>query len=248
MALDPVSEKVNTFADDLVVVMERLNRSLQNVLAESMTAADVINAETLLNSQPAFINALRDAGYYDLAADYIAQFEEIPEESLSLFKKLKLPAPEFTTVDNELFRQLAENDFSRFVAIGEQAMTELRQGLVSDAIAARPFSEMVEAVRAATVGVDGKGSPLSNHAYTHANTAISEFNGTVAQKAGESIGFDGDDDLWEVVGVLDEVTRDVCVDALNDPVRTRAEWEAAGYWGGAPGGWNCRHILVPYIG
>lgn len=247
---DKIDGMVEGFAKSLAVVMRRLDRELQSVIAPAATASQVFNASVLSNpeTQAAMIQALRDSGYMDLAASFIGQFEQIPGEVSTLFDSLNLPAPKFTTADAELFRQLSNNDFTRFLDIGESAVNELRTALVADAVAGVPFADMVERVNAATVGIDGKNSPLANHAFTHANTAVLEFSGQAAQAAGESIGFDGPDSLWQVVGPDDSVTRDVCLAALAEPIRTKQEWQDAGYWGGTPGGWNCRHILVPFVG
>jgi hypothetical protein len=141
---------------------------------------------------------------------------------------------------------LAKMDLDQFNNIGVSAMNELRLTLVQNAVSsATPLSEMVNAIAAATVGFDGKGSPLSNHASAHADTAINTFNGEVNIKAAESFGHDKPTDRWRVFGPNDAKTRDICQHALSEPVRTRQEWEDAGYWGGSPGGWRCRHRFRP---
>jgi hypothetical protein len=247
MPLIKADQQIDEFATALDKVMKRLEKSLLDVVGGATSATEVFDATVLLNSQPAMIEALRDSGYFALAEEHVATFAEIPPETIDAFKRRGLPAPEFSTVDRQDFRALAQMNLDQFNNIGVSAMNELRLGLVQNAVAGSNFSAMVEAVRAATVGVDGKGSPLSNHAYTHANTSILNFQGETLIKAGESIGFDSATDKWEVVGPLDGATREVCQNALANPVRTQEQWEAAGYWGGTPGGWNCRHQLFPYF-
>lgn len=247
MPLIKADQQIDDFAIALDKVMIRLEKNLLNVVGGATSATELFDATVLLNSQPAMIEALRESGYFALAEEHISTFQAIPPETIEAFKRRGLPTPEFSAVDRQDFRALAKMDLSQFNNIGVSAMNELQLGLVQNAVSAVPFSTMVESVRAATVGVDGKGSPLSNHANTHANTSILNFQGEVLKDAGESIGFDGDDDLWEAVGPSDAVTRDVCVAALNNPVRTRAQWIEADYWGGTPGGFNCRHQLFPFF-
>lgn len=247
MPLIRADQQIDDFAIALDKVMKRLENNLLNVLGLATSVTEVFDATVLLNSQPAMIEALRESGYFALAEEHVATFADIPPETIEAFSRRGLPTPEFTAIDRQDFRALAKMDLKQFNNIGISAMNELQLGLVQNAVSATPFSTMVEAVRAATVGVDGKGSPLSNHAFTHANTSILNFQGEVLKDAGESIGFDGDDDLWEAVGPLDGVTRDVCVAALNNPVRTRSQWQAVDWWGGAPGGHNCRHQLFPFF-
>lgn len=247
MPLIKADQQIDDFGLALDKVMKRLEKSLLDVVGGATTATEVFDATVLLNSQPAMIEALRDAGYFSLAEEHVSTFAEIPKEAIDAFKRRGLPAPEFTTVDKADMRALAQMDLDQFNNIGVSAVSQLRLGLVQNAVAGSGFSAMVDAVRAATVGVDAKGSPLSNHAYTHANTSILNFQGETLIKAGESIGFDSEDDLWEVVGPLDGATREVCQNALANPVRTQEQWQSAGYWGGTPGGWNCRHQLFPFF-
>ena len=242
-----VEKQITSFGDALATVMVRLEKNLLDVLGGATSATEVFDATVLLNSQPAMIEALREAGYFALAEQHVATFEAIPTATIEAFKRRGLPTPEFSTVDKADMTALAQMDLDQFNNIGISAMNELRLTQVQNAVSAVPFSTQVEAIRAATVGVDVAGSPLSNHAFTHANTSILNFQGETVIKAAESVGVDSDDDLWEVSGVSDDRTRDVCLNALANPIRTRKEWEDAGYWGGTPGGWNCRHQLFPHF-
>jgi hypothetical protein len=244
----PLDQQIDDFGRSLDKVMRELEKSLLDVIGGATSSKDIFDSTALLNSQPAMIEALRTSGYFTLAEEHVATFAAIPKDTIAAFKARDLPLPEFTTVDKEAMTALAQMDLDQFNNIGVSAMNELRLGMVRNAVSGAPFSTMVESVRAATIGLDKKGSPLANYAYTHANTSILNFQGEVMQQAGVSVGFTEDDDLWEVEGVLDGVTRDICVSALNNPIRTKAEWQSAGYWGGSPGGWNCRHQLFPYFG
>ena len=231
------------FARELAKVMAGLESGVLQILIDAQTAgaAGAVDAAAILNSRPAMLQALADAGYYDLATAHVALYGDTPALVSSAFKASKLPPPQFSTVSAETFAGLASLDLEIFGAVGDRALSELRLGLYRQTIAGLPMSELVKTLKAATVGLDGKGSPLSNHSWTHANTAILNFQGEVLREAGESIGAEN----WEVVGPIDDLTRDVCVDALADPVRTQLEWIEADYWGGTPGGWNCRHQLFP---
>jgi hypothetical protein len=236
------------YAKELAKVMADLEAGLIDIVAGSRTAAGEYNALVILNSRARMLKTLDDSGYNKLSETYVGQFERIPSIVSKSFTSQNIPSPKYGTNDATVFRGLASVDLDNFAAIGEKALEDLRLGLYRQAIAAEPLSNLVKTIRASTVGVDGKGSAMANHAYTHANTAILNFQGEAIRIAGESIGFDSDDSLWEVVGPDDGSTRDVCESALANPVRTKAEWVAAGYWGGAPGGWNCRHQLFPFFG
>ena len=234
------------FAKNLVKVMRELESGVLQIIMRSASAggADAFDAAVLLNSRPAMLKALQDAGFYDLANEHVALYGDTPALAKKAFNARLLPPPQFTTVSAETFAGLAKLDLQTFSAIGEKAVDDLRLGLYRQAVSGMPLEELTKTLKASTVGVSKKGSPLSNYSKTHANTAILNFQGEVLREAGESIGAE----FWEVVGPDDDVTRDVCDDALSNPVRTQKDWIAAGYWGGTPGGWNCRHQLFPYFG
>lgn len=244
MPLTKVDAAAEKYASDLSKVLSELEANVINVLGKAKEKEDKLNAAMILNSRGEMLQALRDAGYTNLANEHIAKYPGIVEAVKKDFGTRGLPQAKFSSVATETFKNIAQADLESFSAIGTKAMDDLRLELYRQAISSKPFSEMINTIRASTVGVDGKGSPLKNYSYTHANTAILKFSGEVIREAGEEIGAD----KWEVVGVLDEVTRDECREALSDPVRTEKEWQSAGYWGGSPGGWNCRHSLYPYFG
>ena len=235
------------YAKDLAKIMGELEVEVVSFM-RGAGATTTEAAATVLNSRPAFIQMLSDSGYNELSSGYVAQFGEVPGQVSKAFAVMALPPPQYSTVSAETFSGLARIDLQNFSAIGTKAMDDLRLGLYRQTIGGDNFKNIVKTIKAGTTGIDGKGSPLSNHSYTHANTSILNFNGEVTREAGESIGFGEDGSEWEVVGPNDGATRDVCQAALADPIRTKAEWIAAGYWGGSPGGWNCRHELFPHIG
>ena len=84
-----------------------------------------------------------------------------------------------------------------------------------------------------------------NHAQTWTTTSTSglyrESNTLLAQDNGL--------EKFEYVGVLDDRTRDFCIDALSMPPMTIDEWNAQKNGQIEPvsiygGGYNCRHSLV----
>ena len=245
MAFDIIDSQIVTFEQSLSTVMKKLEKNLIDLVGSSATAQQLFDANVLLNSEATMITALQDAGYFSLAEEHISAFAKIPAAVKASYAAEGFPLVEFTALQKADMTALAQMNLEQFNNIGVSAMNELRLGLVQNAVSALPLSSMVDAVAAATVGVAANGSPLSNYAATHARTAINTFNGEVNIKAAESFGHDKPTDRWRVRGPNDAKTRDVCSKALTEPIRTRQEWEDAGYFGGSPGGWNCRHRFRP---
>lgn len=222
------------FARDLDKVLRDLDKRIVAIL-NGATKGGQVEASLLLNSKPAMIQALRDAGYYELAAQHAASYEGAVDALTEAFSDRKLPPPKFSGADVTTMQQLATADIAGLAIIGEYALDNLRLSLYKGAVGGSSFKDLVASISDA---IDG---PLKNHAYTYANTAQLNFSGEILRQAGESLGAE----RWEVIGPNDGLTREVCVNALRNPIRTTDEWKSAGYFGGTPGGWNCRHQLFP---
>lgn len=233
---------VKTFGRDLSKVLGELEKRLVDFLAGARTAQGTVDAAIILNSRASMIQALNEAGFTELAQAHVNRYPNLANDIKgALAGTRNFPKPVLTKASAETLGGLARIDLDEFAKIGEGAIDELRLTLYRQAVGNQQFSAMVNTIKAATVGLDAKGSPMARHAFTHANTAVLQFQGEVIREVGENLGAD----KWEVVGPDDDVTRDVCQDALADPIRTEKEWQADNYWGGAPGGWNCRHQLIP---
>ena len=245
MARQPVlkfSDKaISTFGRDLSQVLGELESQITSILSGATTGGE-IDATIILNSKPAMLQALTDSGYTALAQEHVNKYPGLASDIKSYLSGLSnFPEPILTEASAATFQGLARIDLEQFAKIGEQATDELRLSLYRQAVGNQPFNIMVDTVKQATVGLDGKGSPMANHAYAHANTAVLKFQGEVIREVGEELGAD----RWEVVGPLDDKTREACRNALANRVRTKKQWQEAGYFGGAPGGWSCRHQLFP---
>jgi hypothetical protein len=232
-----------TFEKQMLQVLRELEKEVLGIVSSTQTARNVFDSAALLNSRPEMIKALQTSGYTAAVGEYVATYKDVPGEVKAGFVAASIPSPKYVAADAQLFKTIASADLEAFGLIGVRAMDELRLGLYRQAVSGAPFSQMVEAVRAATVGTSVTGSPLRNYAYTYANTAHLSFSGEVIIQAGESIGAE----QYEVVGPLDGKTRQVCQDALANPIRPTGDWRMIGYWGGTPGGWNCRHVLYPVV-
>ena len=198
--------QADRFTRDLDKVLRGLDRRIIDIL-NGATSGGEIEAALILNSRPAMIQALRDSGYYALAEQHAASYEGAVEALNEAFKDRKLPAPKFSGADVTTMKQLAAADIEGLAVIGESAIDELRLSLYRNAVGGSSFPVLVSMVAAKLEG------PLRKHAYTYANTAQLNFSGEILRQAGESLGAE----YWEVVGPLDELTRDECVDALTDP-------------------------------
>ncbi|MDF1581579.1 MAG: hypothetical protein P1P74_12515 [Desulfuromonadales bacterium] len=223
------------FATGLEKVMREMDNRVVDLLAGARIEGGVVDATTILNSKAQMIGALKQAGFDELVNDHAKGYAAIVAKAKEVIAKDGGDVSKFTAIEAGTLRQLAVADVQGFNALADKTIDELRLNLYRTALSGQPFSKLVGIVS------DTLENKLKKHAYTYANTTQLQFSGETVRVMGEALGAD----RWEVVGPSDEVTRDVCIDALADPIRTKAEWIAADYFGGTPGGYNCRHQLVP---
>ncbi len=244
MPLKAVDNAAETYAKDLEKVLADLDKRLVSILRSTIiTGTDTFDATAILTAREIMLEEMIAAGYLDIANKFLAEYPDIKAGVERSLAAAGIPNAVFTTVDNLTFQQISLADFEAFEILGAKAMDDLRQGLYRMAVQGNSFDQMVDAIRESTIGTTAKGTPLANFSRTHANTAALRFANNVSVAAGERLGTDE----FEVVGPLDAATRDICLDALSDPIRTKQEWIDAGYWADR-GGWNCRHILRPFFG
>jgi len=223
------------FAASLEKVMGEMDNRVVDLLAGAKIEGGIVDATTILNSKAQMISALQGAGYGELVNDHAKGYTTIVAKVKEVIAKEGGDVTKFTAAEAGTLQQIALADVQGLNAVAEKTVDELRLNLYRSALSGQPFSKLVENVRET---LDGK---LKKYAYTYANTANLQFSGETVRVMGEAL----DADIWEVIGPDDEVTRDECSEALADPVRTKDEWIAADYWGGTPGGYNCRHQLIP---
>lgn len=241
-----IDTALELYERSLVRVMTEFQARVIDIAGNSRIGArDEFNTATFALNKNEMVLALRESGYNEIAQTLVSTYPEITGEVKGVIRSVGGPDFKYSQIDRDTFKQIAGVDLSKFNDLGRSGVSELHFQLFNQAVVSAPFSDMVEAIRAAS-GV------MTNAAKTQANTALLSFSGQAMITAGEEVGFDGPDSMWKVQGPSDSITRDVCVNALNNPLRTRAEWESAasdwpgsGYFGGSPGGWNCRHWLVP---
>lgn len=229
---DQFSAKLKRELDVVTTELE----ALLNAIMLTTVIDGKVNPDLMLRAQGEMMLALQASGYVDLVRKHGASYEVIAGDILQRLTKAGVPNPKFGPEAAQTLTQISLVDMQALGETGENIIKELNRSLYFSALSELPFNELVKQIEKST----GK---LSSYAYTYANTASLKFSGEMARIIGEEV----EADKWRVTGPLDETTREECRRALRNPVRTKQEWIDADYWGGTPGGWNCRHILEPVV-
>jgi len=145
MPLKTVDAAVEEYAKSLSKVLGELERNITDVLASTLKSeSDVYNAAALLNSRGAMLQALKDAGYVELANEHVAKYPNIVKAVKKDFDVKGFPPVELSTASIETFKQIAAADLEAFNIIGKTAVDDIRLELYRGALANKPFSQMVD--------------------------------------------------------------------------------------------------------
>lgn len=142
---------------------------------------------------------------------------------------------EFTgAVTEETLLSLVKLDRSTFMSqvgtMGEQVIDETIKGVIGN----KTTAEITESILSGSGGVLRK-----DQAKTIANTALNTFERTVTSEMSR---FDPDDATYVYQGIIDDKTRDICLEMMSAGALTRDQIDAR--YAGAfidGGGFNCRH-------
>ena len=151
-------------------------------------------------------------------------------------------------VDPDVLGTMTNFNFSRFNN-GASATSQVLSDMLFQSMSTRlNRAEFIEKIQATVVGeVDKRGNPLGRHAKTWATTALTQFEGDYVQSVTDVSLIGG----WYYSGTLISTSRDFCAsrvgryftdeeireDIANNPLGNSSM--------SLPGGWNCRHRLLP---
>jgi len=142
---------------------------------------------------------------------------------------------EFTgAVTEETLLSLVKLDRATFISqintMGEKVVDEAIKGVVGN----KTTAQITESILSGSGGVLRK-----DQAKTLANTALNTFERTVTS---EMARFDTEDATYVYQGIIDDKTRDICLEMMSAGALTRSEIDSR--YAGAfidGGGFNCRH-------
>ncbi len=140
----------------------------------------------------------------------------------------------FGAVTEESLQALVNIDKSYFLGESKNLANTLKQQLARGVIAGATENELKQGI------LEGFGGVLrSDQAKTLANTSLNSYSRQVTELMAESM---PEDTKYYYQGVVDERTRDICLDMVGAGEMTKAEIDSAypsTFTDG--GGFNCRH-------
>ena len=185
----------------------------------------------------------------------VRDYDQIVNSFMEEFGQLNIPDKfkSLTEVDLLTINQLKFQSFSGFEEIANRYLTEISANVYQNAIAGKPFNEMVKDIRGLITGdVDIRGRSMSTYASQIAHDSVMQFDGQFTVFKAKEAGLD----KYKYTGTLVRDSRDHCkihVGKTYTEEQIRAIWQ--GSWAGKSegdpfivrGGYRCRHTWLPVV-
>ena len=185
----------------------------------------------------------------------VRDYDQIVNSFMEEFGQLNIPDKfkSLTEVDLLTINQLKFQSFSGFEEIANRYLTEISANVYQNAIAGKPFNEMVKDIRGLITGdVDRRGRSMSTYASQIAHDSVMQFDGQFTVFKAKEAGLD----KYKYTGTLVRDSRDHCkthVGRTYTEEQIRSIWQSswAGKSEGDPfivrGGYRCRHTWIPIV-
>jgi len=193
---------------------------------------------------------------YRIQADTLVRdYDQIVNSFMEEFGELNIPDKfkSLTEADLITINQLKFQSFSGFEEIANRYLTEINANVYQNAIAGKPFNEMVKDIRGLITGdVDRRGRSMSGYASQIAHDSVMQFDGQFTVYKAKEAGLD----KYKYTGTLVRDSRDHCrlhIGKTYTEERIREIWQ--GSWAGKSegdpfivrGGYRCRHTWIPIV-
>jgi len=193
---------------------------------------------------------------YRIQADTLVRdYDQIVNSFMEEFGELNIPDKfkSLTEADLITINQLKFQSFSGFEEIANRYLTEINANVYQNAIAGKPFNEMVKDIRGLITGdVDRRGRTMAGYASQIAHDSVMQFDGQFTVYKAKEAGLD----KFKYTGTLVRDSRDHCRLHLGKTYteeRIREIW--SGNWAGKSegdpfivrGGYRCRHTWLPIV-
>jgi hypothetical protein len=194
-----------------------------------------------------------DETYRTTADNLVRDYDQIVNEFMEEFGGLDIPDKfkSLTKVDLLTINQLKFQQFAGFEDLANRYLNEISSQVYQNAIAGKPFNEMVKDLRGLITGdVDRRGRPMSTYASQIAHDSVMQFDGQFTVYKSKEAGLN----KFKYTGTLVTDSRPHCVTHLNKVYteeQIRSIWQ--GSWAGKSegdpftvrGGYRCRHTWLP---
>jgi len=238
----------------------QIKKTLENLEADIISGISKATNEDNILTTKISIDLRKDLKQYmeqyRIDTDTLVRdYDQIVNSFMEEFGQLNIPDKfkSLTEVDLLTINQLKFQSFSGFEEIANRYLTEISANVYQNAIAGKPFNEMVKDIRGLITGdVDRRGRSMSTYASQIAHDSVMQFDGQFTVFKAKEAGLD----KYKYTGTLVRDSRPHCrthVGRTYTEEQIRAIWQ--GSWAGKSegdpfivrGGYRCRHTWIPIV-
>ena len=232
--------------------LEDLEARIVSQISTLTEGADVVSTQIAIDLRTDLKRYI-DETYRTTADSIVREYDQIVQEFMEEFGELNIPEKfkSLTKADLLTINQLKFQSFQGFEDIASRYLNEISSQVYQNAIAGKPFNDMVKDLRGLITGeVDRRGRPMSTYASQIAHDSVMQFDGQFTVYKSKEAGLD----KFKYTGTLVGDSRPHCVTHLNKVYteeQIRSIWQSswAGKSEGDPftvrGGYRCRHTWLP---
>ena len=232
-------------------------------ISKAVSKEDIITTQIAIQLRPQLKNYI-ESTFLTQADSNIRNYDQIVTSFMNEFGELNIPDKfkTLTEIDATTIYQLKKQAFAGFEEIANRYLTEINANVYQNAIAGRPFEEMVKDIRGLITGdEDRRGRSMSGYASQIAHDSVMQFDGQFTVFKANEAGIN----KFKYTGTEVRDTRPFCVRELRrsrggktytkEEVQTlhnsRSGEYAKGKAEGDPfivrGGYRCRHTWLPVV-
>ena len=223
-------------------------------ISSAVNEQDIINTQIAIQLRPQ-LKSFIEQTYLTQAYTNIRQYDQIVASFMDEFGELNIPDnfKTLTQIDLDTITQLKFQSFSGYEEIANRYLTEISANVYQNAIAGKPFEDMVKDLKGLVTGVeDRRGRSMSNYASQIAHDSVMQFDGQFTVYKAKEAGLN----KYKYIGSLVRDSRDHCRKHLGKTYteeQIRNIWQ--GSWSGKAegdpfivrGGYRCRHTWLPVV-
>jgi len=223
-------------------------------ISRAVSKEDIITTQIAIQLRPNIRRFIEET-YSTVADSNVRDYDQIVTSFMDEFGELNIPDnfKTLTQVDLDTITQLKFQSFSGYEEIANRYLTEINANVYQNAIAGKPFEEMVKDIRGLITGdEDRRGRSMSGYASQIAHDSVMQFDGQFTVYKAKEAGLN----KYKYTGTLVRDSRDHCrkhINKIYTEEEIRRIWQ--GSWAGKSegdpfivrGGYRCRHTWLPVV-
>lgn len=248
-AIQKLNNGIDGISDDLIKVIEKYQRQYESALYKiNFDVKDGYIKTNLSNYSKAMsVDSFNKLGFRQIGIDHITEYNSVAKNQIAFAQSLGI-STDLTFKDIEIIKRLKEIDLNSMYAKGEELDNAIKKALVNGIASGSNYDDMVRSISDDLLGGGEALGFLAKYADTYVRTSLFGLSRMVDKEIYDKA---GGYEKYLFAGPIDGRTREFCLEHVGNEY-TESEIKQFPDENGSgldpwfsPGGWNCRHRLIP---